>query len=55
MTLLHGHVDILYCSLYWINKRYESVTQSIVHKISSCLANICKEAKLLHINIPVEV
>ncbi len=31
MTLLCSRVDILYCSLQWVNKRYESVTQSIVH------------------------
>ncbi len=31
MTLLCSRVDTLYCSLQWINKRYESVTQSIVH------------------------
>ncbi len=31
MTLLCSYVDTLCCSLWWINKRYESVTLSIVH------------------------
>ncbi len=31
MTLLCSRVDTLCCSLSWINKRYKSVTLSIVH------------------------